>query len=813
MQFKGLSEEEVRDRISKSLQNKSSKPKTKTIREIFIENLFSVFNLVILSIITFLLYFYFYTKDSRLLLDSVGILSIAFLNTFLAIFQEIKAKRALDKVSLLLKKEVIVIRDGKEVSLEPSEIVVDDIVKIQRGDQVVVDGAVVYSNHLEIDESLLTGESNPIHKKENEEILSGSFCLSGNGFYKAEKIGNESFAAKITEQAKKYKFDLTPLQKKINSIVKILFVVAVFLVILEIIFNKGGFDIDFIRKISTILISLVPQGLVLMASVTFAVGVSRISKLGAIIQKLNAIESFSNVQVVCMDKTGTLTQNKLSIHHISKFKNEFSEDEIKTLIGTYAALTGDKNATINAINVFEPDKDYKFIDEYPFSSERKMSMIQTEKGKEKITFILGAYDILSGKLDQKYKEESTKIFEENRLSVYRNVLFAKVRTNEPMEKLKSKLDNIEVVPLCIISITDKIRDDVFDAIKLFEDNGIKIKILSGDSAKAIQEVVHEIGWDVKDSEMISGGDLDNVSDEDFKKIVLNNVIFARLKPEHKLRIIKTLKKEKIYTAMIGDGVNDLPAIKEADMGIAMEEGSGITKEVADIVLLKNKFSLLPQIFDEGNKIVNTVKSVGKLFITKNFFVIYITLLSMFFFLDFPLTPRRVALINFFGIALPAFMITLKNTNTEKTLNFMKDLMTFVLLSAFIIVAAGYIGIYFVEKNFAVSEKDIQMVMLTIMIITNIANFFSIVLNKDDDNKLTYLLYGFFILIIYVFFAATNIDSAVMNLLKEFYEIDYVRADLWPTIMIISVISSVVLYFAQKLRDKIVNPESAGSNHQ
>ncbi|MBK8553021.1 MAG: HAD-IC family P-type ATPase [Ignavibacteria bacterium] len=813
MQFNGLSEEEVAERISKGLQNKSSKPKTKTIREIFIENLFSVFNLVILSIILFLLYFYFYTKDSRLLLDSVGILSIAFLNTFLAIFQEIKAKRALDKVSLLLKKEVIVIRDGKEVSLEPSEIVIDDIVKILRGDQVVVDGSVVYSNHLEIDESLLTGESNPIHKKENEEILSGSFCLSGNGFYKAEKIGNESFAAKITEQAKKYKFDLTPLQKKINSIVKILFVVAVFLVILEIILNTGGFDIDFIRKISTILISLVPQGLVLMASVTFAVGVSRISKLGAIIQKLNAIESFSNVQVVCMDKTGTLTQNKLSIHHISKFENEYSEDEIKKLIGTYAALTGDKNATINAINVFEPDKDYKFIDEYPFSSERKMSMIQAEKGSEKITFILGAYDILSARLDPACKEESARIFEENRLSVYRNVLFAKVRTNETMEKLKDKPDRIEIVPLCIISITDKIRDDVFDAIKLFEDNGIKIKILSGDSAKAIQEVVHEIGWDVKDSEMISGNDLDNVSDEDFKKIVMNNVIFARLKPEHKLRIIKTLKKEKIYTAMIGDGVNDLPAIKEADMGIAMEEGSGITKEVADIVLLKNKFSLLPQIFDEGNKIVNTVKSVGKLFITKNFFVIYITLLSMFFFLDFPLTPRRVALINFFGIALPAFMITLKNTNTEKTLNFMKDLMTFVLLSAFIIVAAGYIGIYFVEKNFAVTEKDIQMVMLTIMIITNIANFFSIVLNKEDDNKLTYLLYGFFILIIYVFFAATNIDSTVMNLLKEFYEIDYVRADLWPTIMIISVIGSVVLYFAQKLRDKIVNPESAGSDQK
>jgi len=804
LQFNGLTEEEVRERISKGLQNRSSKPKTKTLREIFIENLFSVFNLVILSIIIFLLYFYLSTSDSRLLLDSIGILSIAFLNTFLAIYQEIKAKHALDKVNLLLKNEVIVMRDGKEVSLVPEEIVLDDIIKIQRGDQVVVDGSVVYSNHLEIDESLLTGESNPIHKKENEEMLSGSFCLSGNGFYKAEKIGNDSYAAQITEQAKKYKFDLTPLQRKINTIVKVLFAVAVVLVILEVIFNKGGFNIDFIRKISTILISLVPQGLVLMSTVTFAVGVSRISKLGAIIQKLNAIESFSNVQVVCMDKTGTLTQNKLSVHKLICFKNDRSEVEVKSLIGTYASLTSDKNATINAVNIFEPDKNYIFTDEYPFSSERKMSMIQAKKGDENITFILGAYDILSNRLEQKYKDDSRKLFEENKLSIYRNVLFGIVKTSDTLEKLKENLDSVVIEPLCIISITDKIRDDVFEAIKLFEDNGIKIKILSGDSAKAIQEVTNEIGWNVKDTDMISGSDLDNISDEDFKKVVMKNVIFARLKPEHKLRIIRTLRKEKIYTAMIGDGVNDLPAIKESDMGIAMEEGSNITKEVADIVLLKNKFSLLPQIFDEGNKIVNTVKSVGKLFITKNFFVIYITLLSLLFFLDFPLTPRRVSLINIFGIGLPAFMITLKNTNIERTRNFMKDLISFVLLSALIIVAAGYIGVYMVEKFYKVSEKDIQMVMLTIMIITNIANYFSIVLPKAEENKLTYLIYGFMLLIVYIFFAATSINTGVIYLIKQFYEIDFVRADLWPVIMTVSIVSSLILYLAQKFRDRIIN---------
>ncbi|HMS65103.1 MAG TPA: HAD-IC family P-type ATPase, partial [Ignavibacteria bacterium] len=664
---------------------------------------------------------------------------------------------------------------------------------------------VLFSNHLEIDESLLTGESNPIHKKEKDEILSGSFCLSGNGYYAAEKIGDESFAAQITKTAKKYKFDRTPLQKRISIIVETLFVVAIILVILEVILNRGEYNVDFIRKISTILISLVPQGLVLMATVTFAVGVSRISKLGAIVQRLSAIESFSNVKVVCTDKTGTLTQNKLSVHKISKFENSYSEEELKKLIGTYAKLTSDKNATINAVNIFDADNEYTFADEFPFSSERKMSMIEAKKGNENTVFIFGAFDILSNRLNDNTKGESERIFEKNNLSVYRNVLFGRVINAKTLPEIREDIDKILIEPFCIISIKDIIREDVFDAIKLFDENEIKIKILSGDSAKSVQEVASEIGWKIKDEDMISGNELEKVNDTDIRQIVLNKIIFARLKPEHKLRIIKTLKKEKIYTAMIGDGVNDLPAIKEADMGIAMEEGSSITKEVADIVLLKNKFSLLPQIFDEGNKIVNTVNSVGKLFLTKNFFVIFITLLSLIFLLDFPLTPRRVSLINVFGIGLPAFMITLKNLNTEKSVNFMKDLFSFVIISAIIIVTAGYTGTYVVEKFHEVSEKEIQMVMLTIMIITNIANYFSIVLLKDDtiSNRLTYIIYGFAILLIYIFFSATQINSGIIEIVKTFYEIDYVRKDLWPLIMIISLISSIVLFVIQKYRAKYI----------
>jgi len=804
LKFKGLNSEEVESRISSGQVNSYDKHKSKTISEIFIENIFSVFNFVILSIILFVLYFYFTTDDFRLILDSIGIMFIAVLNTSIAIVQEIKAKRALDKVKLLLIKEVCVIRNGKEEKINPSQVVKDDIIKVQRGDQIIVDGKVLYSNHLEIDESLLTGESNPIHKNENDEVLSGSFCLSGNGFYKAEKVGNDSFAAQITSQAKKYKFVLTPLQKRIDMIVKLLFLSALVLVGLEIFLNKNGLNVDFVRKISTILISLVPQGLVLMASVTFAIGVYRISKLGAIIQKLNAIESFSNVQVVCMDKTGTLTQNKLNVKEITVLNKEYSRNKIENMIGTYAHLTSDKNATIEAINIYPPIGNYVLKDEFPFSSDRKLSMLKTSDGIKKITFILGAYDVLIELLKGSGKTEASQAFDAGNISVYRNLLFGKVVSDISFEDKKVKFDEIEIEPLCIISINDKIRDDVLDAIKLFENNDIKIKILSGDSAKAIQEVSNEIGWMIGDTEMVSGNELEKMPDDEFLKTVTDKKIFARLKPEHKLRIIRALRKEKIYTAMIGDGVNDLPAIKEADLGIAMEEGSSITKEIADIVLLKNKFSLMPSIFDEGNKIVNTVKSVAKLFLTKNFFVIYISLMSLFFLLDFPLTPRRVSLINLFGIGLPAFIITLKNMNVEKTKNFLADVMSFVLLSALIIVSAGYLGVYFAKMFYNVSEMDIQMIMLTIIIITNIANYFSIVLKKNDENNMLYLGYGLLILFLYIFLAASSFDTGILNYIKLFYEINYVNPVLWQLILTISVISSALLIFLQKVRERFLN---------
>lgn len=805
MELTGLTSEQVKERLDKGLSNHSSKPKTKTIKEIFASNIFSLFNYIIFGIIAFVLFYYFKNNDERLLLDSIGILTIAFTNTFIAIYQEIKSKNALDKVNLLLKKRINVIRGGHTFHIDVTDIVVDDLILLNRGDQIVVDGIVVKEKILEIDESLLTGESIPVEKDIGDTVLSGSFCVSGSGIYKAEKVGDKSYANSVTVLAKKMNLSISPLQKKINLILKILFGFALVLTGIEIIafYIKPNIEfVDFIRKIATILISLVPQGLVLMASVTFAVGIYRISKIGAIIQKLNAIESFSNVQVVCMDKTGTLTENKLKIHSFSNLSEDILDEEVKLLLGSYSKNSSDKNATIMALDEFEYYKKAEFLEELPFNSSNKLSIIKLKIKEKSDFFILGAFDILTEKLSEKKKNLALKTYDEKGLGIYRNLLFGKVLNIESVKEAQQKLNELDIEPISIISITDTVRKDVYEALDLFNKNGIDFKILSGDSGEAIMAILNEIGWKINIDQIITGNELDKLTKEEFREIVLSKEVFARLKPEHKLDIILTLKKEKIYTAMIGDGVNDLPAIKKSDMGIAMEEGSAITKEVADIILLKNKFSLLPEIFDEGNKIVNTVNSVAKLFLTKNFLVIYLSLLSLIFMLDFPLTPRRVSLLNVFAIGLPAFILTLRNKNVSKCLNFIKDTFSFVGISSTIIIAGGYIGYYITSKEFNSKGSDLDMVMVTIMIFISVMNFIIVALETREKNFI-YYLYGILLLFIYIFLATTNVSLSFITLLKIFYEIEHINPEHWIVIISVSSISSLLLFIIHKIRVKFI----------
>ena len=805
----GLTIKEVEERVANKQQNLGFGKKTKTTKQILIENVFSVFNLIIGIIVIFFLFFYFRTLDIRLVKDATGVFFVAFVNTVIAVFQEIKAKIALDKVNLLLKRGVTVIRDGQTLSIPYEQIVIDDLVYLQRGDQAIVDGVVQHSNHLEIDESLLTGESVPVLKNSGDSILSGSFCVSGNGHFIVEKVGSESYAGQITKLAKKYKFTLTPLQKKINFVVKALFSIAVILVVVEI-FNAGEscfVNVDCIRKLGTLLMGLVPQGLVLMASMTFAVGVLRISQVGALIQKLNAIESFSSVQVICMDKTGTLTQNKLTLFKVTFLGSSPDEGNALKELGTYAHYSSDKNATLCAINSLEYDSQIDVIDEIPFSSERKMSVLKLKKhiSSDIETFVLGAFDILIEMVSEKRRLVISEIYATQQFELYRSLLFAKVLENPSIEAMRNISQAFSIEPISIVAITDRVRGDVFDAIHYLEEKGIDFKILSGDAAPAIQAVCKEIGWLITDEELISGDQIDSSTDVEFSAIINRKKVFARLRPEHKLKIIKEFRTQKRYTAMIGDGVNDLPAIKEADMGIAMEEGSQITKEVADIILIKNRFSLLPKIFNEGQKIVNTVASVAKLFLTKNFIVVYVSLFSVLFGLEFPLTPRRISLINVFAIGLPCMIIALLNKSTSQAKNFLLDLFTFAGISGLIIVLSGYVSFYSFKHSQAMNNDIPEFAMLSVMIIASVANFFIISLQDRENSCAKFVAYGTGVLALYFILLFSGSPQSFIGQIKEFYEIAItIDFDSWKMVVSIGVVSSVLLWILQYFRLRRVN---------
>ncbi len=809
VEITGLTSLEVKDRIAKKQYNISSRTKTKTIGKILVENVLSVFNFIIGLIIIFFIIFYVRSFDTRLLLDAIGIFVVAFTNTMISIYQEIKAKRVLDKVNLLLKKNVTVIRDGQQYVVAHHNIVLDDVIFLQRGDQAVVDGQVLQANHLEIDESLLTGESMPINKGAGAHVLSGSFCLSGNGYYVAERVGDDSYASQVTRLARKYKFALTPLQRRINFFVKALFGAAVVVVLLRILVTRNSslLEIEAVREMGTILESLVPQGLVLMSSVTFAIGVYRISKVGAIVQKLNAVESFSNVQVTCMDKTGTLTENKLSVQQVIPLATGIPPAEINRWLGTYAWLSSDKNATIRALEAFPHDEDAAAVAEIPFNSSRKMSLLKLRRGDSVTSLVLGAYDILMEKLPANLKAEAAQLLAARRLEVYRNLLFAKILGGQSLGELEINDLQVTLEPIAIVAIADRVREDVMEVINLFGQQGIGFKILSGDAPQAIQAVCREIGWVVKPGDIISGNELAALAGEEFGEVVRRKMVFGRLKPEDKLRIVKELRAQKIYTAMIGDGVNDLPAIKEADLGIAMEEGSAVTKEVADIVLLKNKFALLPKIFEEGNKVINTIGAVAKLFLTKNFLIVYLGLMSIFFLMEFPLTPRRVSLMNIFAIGLPSMIIAFENNNVQSYRKFMLDLFSFVLVAATIIMIFGYIGFYFSLSIPGIIHFQSETVMIAIMTVVAVANFFVVTIRKKEKRKLQYVMYGLLMWCGYFLLLYMHGRYGFINTIKAFYEIPNLQVQSWWLIFLAGLGGSVVLLVVEKIRGWLIRAES------
>jgi cation-transporting ATPase E len=805
----GLSAAEVRALTERGLVNTVRRETSRTYGGIVVSNLFNVFNVAVFSMAGGLIGLYFYARDVRTLYDSVTISTVALLNTLFGIVQEIRAKRALDRIRALARPMVRVIRDGRTQEIPSEEVVQGDVIEIRRGDQIPVDGKVLVSHHAEVDESLLTGESAYVYKEEGDPVLSGSFCVAGQSVIAAEKVGEESYIHRLTREARSYKRFLTPLQREIDFIIKVLMGVALTFAVLEIASAWMKFRLgqeaeskvevltDTLRAVTSMVTSMIPAGLVLLTTVAFALGVYRISRRGALVQKLNAIESFTNIQVLCMDKTGTLTKNELRVEQVRPL-GATSESELEALLGAFAHGSTDKNATLVAIESRFPRPALSVSDEIPFNSKAKLSALSVEVAGKAWSLVLGAPDVLMPSFEDADAAAVRRAVEEH--EGLRNLVFASIphETGSLREALAAKP---RMRALAAVALTDELRPDIGQVLEGFFQAGISLKVMSGDAPETVQAVARAAGWKERADRVVAGPELDRMSPDELDAAARSASLFARVSPKNKQDLVASLQRQGRYVAMVGDGVNDVLALKKAQIGVAMGAGSQMSKDVSDIVLLNNDFSILPAVFSEGKNILTNIQSAAKLFLTKNFYAVLLVLFAGYVGLEFPFVPRHVTVIGFFAVSVPAVLITISRADGEIPKNFLADVLRFSAISGGIIAFAALLSYFIVVAGLASSAETGRTVVLTQTVFLSLLNLLLVVGRGSvmrvlrGNLAMTVFAFAFGGLYVGMLLLVTNREG--FQFLADFFEVEPLQWTEWSLSFVVTVFSAAGMILAQR----------------
>ena len=571
-------------------------------------------------------------------------LFIVVANSALGIIQEIRAKRALETAALLVAPRARVIRDGNQRDVAVEEVVDGDLLSLSPGDQVVADGTVVESTSLMLDESPLTGESVAVEREVGDRLLSGSFVVEGGGEFVAEHTGAESYAAKLSGTAREHRIQRSPLEQQINQLLKVLVGVMVPLGA-AFVYVLIRHDLPFREAAGTAtagIVTLVPEGLILLTSMTFAAAAVRLTRHGLLVQYLNSVESLANVDTVCLDKTGTLTDGALSLHAVLPTDGH-DEPTVRALLDGFAQSVSPRNATVEAIAAAAPDTDaWEPAQQVPFSSRWKWSAAQREVDSEWL--VLGAPSALSVPLGAAAAHESEG----------RRVL-AFGRTDIVPDPSHDAPPPI-ITPLALVVLEERLRPDAIETVAFLKEQGIALKVLSGDSPVTVAAVSARAGIDAGDG-AIAGADLPE-DPAQLAEVVAAGSVFGRLTPEHKRAMVEALTARGAYVAMIGDGVNDVPAMKASRLAISLGSGSQLAKSVADGVLVSDVFSAIPRAIDEGRQIIRNVQRVAKLFVTKSVFAAFVIITFGLTTAGFPLLPRHLSLAGVFTVGIPGFALAL-----------------------------------------------------------------------------------------------------------------------------------------------------------
>ncbi|NEB05002.1 cation-translocating P-type ATPase [Streptomyces sp. SID13726] len=668
----GLTAAEVAERVARGQVNDVPVRSSRSLPEIVRANVFTRFNAII-GVLWLIMLFVAPFQDSLF-----GYVILA--NTGIGIIQEWRAKKTLDSLAVIGEARPTVRRDGTAAEVSTSEIVLDDLIEIGPGDKAVVDGVVVEADGLEIDESLLTGEADPVVKRPGDQVMSGSFVVAGGGAFKATKVGREAYAAQLAEEASRFTLVHSELRSGISTILKyvtwMMIPTAIGLVISQLFVKDNDLKDSIARTVGGI-VPMVPEGLVLLTSVAFAIGVIRLGRKQCLVQELPAIEGLARVDTVCLDKTGTLTEGGMDVTEVRPLQGA-DPSYVRKVLGALGESDPRPNASLQAIIDVHPDvEEWRCTESLPFSSARKYSGATFSEGDgESSTWLLGAPDVLLGADDPALAE--TGRLNEQGLRVL--LLARAVHDLDDPEPARGAR------PTALVVLEQRLRPDAADTLRYFAEQDVRAKVISGDNAVSVGAVAAKLG--------LTGGTVDArrlPADRDGMAEALDEgTVFGRVTPQQKRDMVGALQSHGHTVAMTGDGVNDVLALKDADIGVAMGSGSEATRAVAQIVLLDNSFATLPSVVAEGRRVIGNITRVATLFLVKTVYSVLLAILVVCWQVEYPFLPRHLTLLSTLTIGVPAFFLALAPNKERAKPHFVRRVMRYSIPGGVVAAVATFV---------------------------------------------------------------------------------------------------------------------------
>ena len=766
----GLNDEQVAKRIEEKLTNDTGNDKGKSIFEIILSNVFTFFNILYFVIAVILIIL----KDT----SNIGFIGVVLINLSIGIFQEIKAKLTVEKMRIMSAPNAVVIRNGQKLEIPIKDVVLDDILMFLSGKQICAD-CVLLEGNVEVNEALLTGEADSIVKTPGSKLFSGSFLSSGTCIARADHVGKDCFIEKMSSDAKKYSPPKSELLKTLKMVIRIITCLILPIAILYIMARMSSsydFKVIFnqLKEVSYIVLGMIPAGLFLLTSVALFVGVIRLGKNNTLVQELYCIEMLARVNVLCLDKTGTITDGTMRVCDCVEINNP-TDYTVREIIGSMMNSFNETNPTSDAlIKYFDKNTVLTPTEIIPFSSKRKYSAVTFGTDG---TFIIGAPDFVIKDQFEKINTKVTRFSEQGCRVLVLGYVSSKLKNDELPKNVK---------PIAIIVIQDHIREDASDTISFFKQNEVDIKVISGDNPETVSKIADRVGVENADRWI----NLNGLTDEEIEAAVFDYTVFGRVTPSQKKLIVKTLKKNGKTVAMTGDGVNDIPALKEADCSIAMASGSEATRYVSHLVLMDSNFSSMPKVVREGRRVINNIQKTSSLYLTKNFIAILVAIMFIIinfaikdnadyngYFKMYPYQAKHLYMVEYIILAFATTLLAIQPNNEPIKGKFISNVVKEILPGAFTVLIFQLIlffcqGLHNIDSTVVVSnllfpslKSDVTYYTLSSLITTGVmfVVLFDACRPFNGFRRLVVLSVSILLLVIIAF----NIE-----VVQEFFGIDF-----------------------------------------